>query len=236
MEKKLTGFIDGQVMECEIDETTIFQDLDNGKQETVLGLLLFNGYLTVDSKKVDDIFTSYGLKIPNKEVSIVYQQMLKRLLNKSDKVNTSEILDALIDQNADAFEYYLSEYLLNAFSYHDFDQKSFPERVYHAFVLGLMAHLMNNYIVKSNPESGLGRADLIIYPKDQKNPKGWILEFKSKKPFHKQTLKEIAQEALKQIHSSKYMTTLKENNKTELMLVGVAFDGKEVSCVTELVS
>ncbi|NME73000.1 AAA family ATPase, partial [Flammeovirga aprica] len=44
LEKKLTGLIDGQVMESEISETTIFKDLENGSEKTVLGLLLFNGY------------------------------------------------------------------------------------------------------------------------------------------------------------------------------------------------
>ncbi|AZQ65234.1 hypothetical protein EI427_23765 [Flammeovirga pectinis] len=49
----------------------------------------------------------------------------------------------------------------------------------------------------------------------------------------KQSLEEIAQEAMQQIHSSNYLATLKELGKTEIMLVGVAFDGKEVGCVME---
>ncbi|NME72737.1 AAA family ATPase [Flammeovirga aprica] len=233
LEKKLTGLIDGQVMVSEIEETTIFKDLDAGKEETVLGLLLFNGYLTVASYKQVDRRYFYGLKIPNEEVKIVYDKMLERLLNKATNVNSSEILTALLEQDADAFEYYLSQYLMNAFSYHDVSPKSFPERVYHAFVLGLMAHLSNRFIVKSNPETGLGRADLLIYPKDTNDPRGWILEFKAKKPYQKQTLEEMAKEAMQQIHDSKYITTLQELNKTEIMLVGAAFDGKEVGCVIE---
>ncbi|NME72738.1 AAA family ATPase [Flammeovirga aprica] len=234
LEKKLTGLIDGQVMVSEIEETTIFKDLDEGHEKTVLGLLLFNGYLTaVNRNQKDDGFFEYGLKIPNREVQMVYSQMLERLLNKATNVNSSEILTALLEQDADAFEYYLSQYLMNAFSYHDVSPKSFPERVYHAFVLGLMAHLSNRFIVKSNPETGLGRADLLIYPKDTNDPRGWILEFKAKKPYQKQTLEEMAKEAMQQIHDSKYITTLQELNKTEIMLVGAAFDGKEVGCVIE---
>ncbi|OHX64482.1 AAA family ATPase [Flammeovirga pacifica] len=235
LEKKLTGFIDGQVMECEIDETTIFQDLDNGKQETVLGLLLFNGYLTTTYTKNDGRKTHYGLKIPNEEVMIVYEKMLERLLSKSTEVSESTILSALLDQDAKEFEYALSEYMLTSFSFHDVQHRgSLPEKVYHAFILGLMAHLSTRFIVKSNPETGLGRADLMIYPKDNNDPRGWVLEFKKLKRSSP-PLKELAQEAMQQIHSSKYMTTLKENYKTDLMLVGVAFDGKEVSCVTELI-
>ncbi|AZQ65239.1 hypothetical protein EI427_23790 [Flammeovirga pectinis] len=234
LEKKLTGFIDEQVVTCEIEETTIFKDLEAGHEKTVLGLLLFNGYLTTVSKNQQDSgFFEYGLKIPNNEVKMVYTQMLERLLNKAKNVNSSEILTALLEQDTPAFEYYLSQYLMNAFSYNDFNMKSFPERVYHAFVLGLMAHLSNKFIVKSNPETGLGRADLMIYPKDNNDARGWILEFKAKKPYQKQSLEEIAQEAMQQIHSSKYLTTLKELGKTEIMLVGVAFDGKEVGCVME---
>ncbi|AZQ61537.1 AAA family ATPase [Flammeovirga pectinis] len=234
LEKKLTRFIDGQVMTCEIEETTIFKDLDVGHEKTVLGLLLFNGYLTAVSRnQQDNGFFEYGLKIPNKEVNMVYKQMLERLLNKANNVNSSEILSSLLEQDADGFEYYLSQYLMNAFSYNDFNMKSFPERVYHAFVLGLMAHLSNQFIVKSNPETGLGRAGLLIYPKGNNDMRGWVLEFKAKKPFHKNSLEEIAQEAINQIHTSQYITTLKELGKTKIMLVGVAFDGKEVSCAIE---
>ncbi|ANQ52606.1 AAA family ATPase [Flammeovirga sp. MY04] len=236
LEKKLTGFIDDQVMESEIDETTIFQDLEMGREKTVLGLLLFNGYLTTDYTKRIDGIAIHGLKIPNKEVKTVYKQMLERLLSKSDVVSESTILTALLEQNAIDFEKALSEYMLTSFSFHDVQHSgSLPEKVYHAFILGLMAHLSTRFIVKSNPETGLGRADLMIYPKDTHDPRGWILEFKKLRPSSP-PLQELAKEAMQQIHDSKYITALKENNKTELMFVGVAFDGKEVSCVTEFVS
>ncbi|OHX64178.1 hypothetical protein NH26_21475 [Flammeovirga pacifica] len=71
----------------------------------------------------------------------------------------------------------------------------------------------------------------MIYPKDNNDARGWILEFKAKKPYQKQSLEAIAQEAMQQIHSSKYLATLKELGKTDIMLVGVAFDGKEVGGV-----
>ncbi|ANQ52857.2 AAA family ATPase [Flammeovirga sp. MY04] len=233
LEKKLTGFIDGQVMDCEIEETIIFQDLEKGKAETVLGLLLFNGYLTSTYKKTDGRKVIYGLKVPNEEVQTVYERLLERLLSKSTVVSESTILTALLEQNALDFETALSEYFLSSFSFHDVQHSgSLPEKVYHAFILGLMAHLSSKFIVKSNPETGLGRANLMIYPKDHKDQRGWILEFKKLRPSSP-SLPELAKEALKQIHDSKYITTLKENNKTEIMLVGVAFDGKEVSCVTE---
>ncbi|ANQ51787.1 AAA family ATPase [Flammeovirga sp. MY04] len=233
LEKKLTGFIDGQVMECEVEETTIFQDLDAGNEKTVLGLLLFNGYLTTTFSKNIDGIAYHGLRIPNIEVKTVYRQMLQRLLSKSTVVSESTILTALLDQNAKDFEIALSEYLLHSFSFHDVQHSgSLPEKVYHAFILGLMAHLSSKYIVKSNPETGLGRADLMIYPKDSKDSRGWILEFKKLRPSSP-PLPELAKDAIKQIHDSKYITTLKENNKTDIMLVGVAFDGKEVSCLTE---
>ncbi|ANQ51553.2 AAA family ATPase [Flammeovirga sp. MY04] len=233
LEKKLTGFIDGQVMECEIEETTIFKDLDAGKEKTVLGLLLFNGYLTKAYTKQEDITISHGLKIPNKEVSVVYKQMLERLLSRSTEVSESSILAALLEQDALEFEDALSKYMLTSFSFHDIQHRgSLPEKVYHAFILGLMAHLSNKFIVKSNPETGLGRADLLIYPKDNNDKRGWVLEFKKLKKSSP-ALNELAKEAMQQIHTSQYITTLKEHDKTEVMLVGVAFDGKEVSCVTE---
>ncbi|NME73099.1 PD-(D/E)XK nuclease domain-containing protein, partial [Flammeovirga aprica] len=212
---------------------TIFKDLENGSEKTVLGLLLFNGYLTPTYRNQEGRKYYYGLKIPNEEVKVVYDQMLERLLERSSEVSESSILTALLDQDALEFEEVLSQYMLTSFSYHDIQHRgALPEKVYHAFILGLMAHLSNKFIIKSNPETGLGRADLIIYPKNINDPRGWVFEFKKWKRSSP-ALKELAQEAMEQIHESKYITVLEENNKTELMFVGVAFDGKEVACVIE---
>lgn len=165
---------------------------------------------------------------------MIYREMIKKLLKQSDKIESSKILTSLLNQDGDAFEYNLSQYLLTAFSHFDVEKRGHVEKIYHAFILGLMAHLSNKFVLKSNPETGLGRADLLIYSPKESDKRGWVLEFKAKKVYHKVTLQEKAKEALDQIKDSKYITLLKEHNKTELMLMGIAFDGKEVACEVEL--
>ena len=44
--------------------------------------------------------------------------------------------------------------------------KSQPERFYHGFVLGLLVELRDRYEVKSNRESGYGRYDVMLIPRE----------------------------------------------------------------------
>ena len=73
-----------------------------------------------------------------------------------------------------------------------------PERFYHGFVLGLIVDLSKDYIVTSNRESGFGRYDVMIEPKD-KGREAFVLEFKVHDPEDEKDLKETVQAALDQI-------------------------------------
>ncbi|GJM63670.1 PD-(D/E)XK nuclease domain-containing protein [Persicobacter diffluens] len=149
----------------------------------------------------------------------------------SETVGQNELLTSLLEQRQQTFANALSEYLKTSFSFFDIGKRrSVPEKIYHAFMLGLLAHLSREYHIRSNRESGYGRADLIIYPKDRDNPKGWVLEFKQKDADDKGTLEELAQEALAQIHEKEYLNEIHAHGHTEVMCLGIAFDGKEVAC------
>ncbi|GJM64196.1 AAA family ATPase [Persicobacter diffluens] len=211
-----------------IDEFTIFDHLFTGRNETVLGLLLFSGYLTAEQRM--DINT-YELRIPNKEILSMFRIMLEDHVSAGTaQAGDTELMRSLLEQRGAIFEDELRKYVQTAFSYFDIGQEGNPEKVYHAFMLGLLAHLDKDYHIRSNREVGYGRADLYFYPKNPSNPKAWILEFKKKQIDDEGDLQSLAEEALQQIHSRNYEAEILAHGHTNIMRIGIAFKGKEVVC------
>ena len=188
-------------------------------QEEIWELLLFSGYLTVDEKIGEDYENVYSLRLPNREVREFFRQ-------KFIEVNFGESLfrkamESLKKLKFNYFEKYLQNILLRSTSYNDTKNEDF----YHGLVLGMMFYLDNHYYVKSNEESGLGRYDLMIEPRN-KNNRGFILEFKVTKDEN--SLEKVSKEAVNQIIKKKYDVALKDRGIEDITLVGVAFCGKMV--------
>ena len=188
-------------------------------QEEIWELLLFSGYLTVDEKIGEDYENVYSLRVPNREVREFFRQ-------KFIEVNFGESLfrkamESLKKLKFNYFEKYFQNILLKSTSYNDTKNEDF----YHGLVLGMMFYLDNHYYVKSNEESGLGRYDLMIEPRN-KNNRGFILEFKVTKDEN--SLEKVSKEAVEQIIEKKYDVALKDRGIEDITLVGVAFCGKMV--------
>ena len=124
-----------------------------------------------------------------------------------------------LKNNIDNFEKYLQNIILKSASYYDGKNEDF----YHGLILGMTLYLDRDYYVNSNRESGLGRYDVIIEPKN-KNNRGFILEFKVVKD--EKDLENTAKEAIEQIINKKYDTQLKERGIKDITLIGIAFFGK----------
>ena len=99
------------------------------------------------------------------------------------------------------------------------------EKIYHVFMIGLLSVLQEHYYIHSNLESGYGRYDISIEPKE-KNRAGFILEFKIAKS--EEELEKKAKEALLQIQKKRYDTEMKERGIQEIVKLGIAFYGKKV--------
>jgi len=188
-------------------------------QEEIWELLLFSGYLTINEKIGEDYEDVYSLRLPNREVREFFRK-------KFIDVNFGEsmfrkAMEGLKNLKFDIFQKYLQNILLKSTSFMDTKNESF----YHGLVLGMMFYLDNHYYVKSNKESGLGRYDVVIEPKN-KNSRGFILEFKVVK--NEDDLDKISEEAIEQIIEKKYDVGLKDRGVKDVTFVGIAFCGKIV--------
>ena len=186
-------------------------------EEEIWELFLFSGYLTIDEKIGEDYENVYALRLPNREVKEFFKQkFIDMNFGESLFRNTME---ALKKNNIDNFEKYLQNIILKSASYYDGKNEDF----YHGLILGMTLYLDRDYYVNSNRESGLGRYDVIIEPKN-KNNRGYILEFKVVKD--EKDLEKSSKEAIEQIIDKKYDTQLKERGIKDITLLGIAFFGK----------
>jgi len=180
-------------------------------------LLLFSGYLTIDEKIGESYEDIYTLRLPNREVKEFFR---KKFIDVNFGESTfRKSMEALKKNNIKDFEKYLQNILLKSASFHDTKSEVF----YHGLILGMMFYLDRDYIVKSNEESGLGRYDVSIEPRN-KNNRAYILEFKVTK--NEEDLEKESKEAIEQIISKKYDVSLKERGLKEIVFLGIAFCGK----------
>ena len=182
-------------------------------------LMLFSGYLTVE-EKIDH--KNYILRLPNKEIKELFRDtFLEKYFGRGSKL--LYLMEALTENRIDKYEERLQEILLTSVSYND--TKKGNEAFYHGLIMGMGLYLEGEYITKSNIESGLGRYDFVIEPKN-KAKRAYIMEFKSTDNIEK--LEEISKEALEQIENKKYDVSLKQNGVKDITYMGIAFCGKEI--------
>ena len=215
--RALERLFDGEGLRQNISGTS---DLSKLLDENELWeLLLFSGYLTIE-EKIDQ--KNYILRLPNKEVKELFKDsFLEKYFGRGNKL--SDLMEALIENRIDEYEENLQEVLLASVSYND--TKKGNEAFYHGLIMGMGLYLEGEYITKSNIESGLGRYDFLIEPKN-KSKRAFIMEFKSTDSVEK--LEEVSKEALKQIEDKKYDISLKQNGIKEITYIGIAFCGKQI--------
>ena len=208
---KLNNLLFGKKVEEEITGKSTLQEVLEAHD--LWELLLFSGYLTIDKKIEDDL---YSIKIPNNEVKKFFKDSFIEI-SFGTNLTFKRLIKNLLDNNIDKFEIELQEILLKYMSFYDVAN---IEKVYHSFILGLMIYLEGKYHINSNGEGGLGRYDIAIEPLN-KNMRGFILEFKV--ADSEETLEEKAEEALEQIKDKKYYVELEKRDIKEMTFLGIAF-------------
>lgn len=217
--------IKGETIVRYINENIIFSDFEEDK-EILWSLLLFSGYLS-PIQEID--WKEYEIKIPNYEIKTLFKEIIVEWFRKSLKVRQTTLramTKSLINNQIEAFKKHFKEVMADTFSY--FDIHTEPERVYQAYVLGLLGMLTDDYVIKSNRESGKGRYDIMLLPK-QNSKYGIIIEIKQldKDASPKRIDAELS-DALKQITNNKYYKELIAHHIHNRVEMAMVFVGKEV--------
>ena len=188
-----------------IINTDIIYPVVNADSDTIYSFLLVAGYLratSVISEFNDNPICS--LKLPNREIKSVFQKEI--LDNYNTLFNGSLLRDfelALRTGDTTLFTDTLQKYLLQSASTFDTTNENF----YHGTVFGMLAILSDRYYISSNRESGEGRFDIQLEPKDN-SQLGYIIEFKAGKNLSDTELADSASSAIQQIQSKKYSTDM----------------------------
>ena len=236
IKEKFETLLRGESIRSEIDEQIVYNQLDYN-EDAVFSLLLASGYLKVLSHEREELMEygkepEYELTVTNYEVARMFQGMVRRWFAEA-KSDYNDFIKAMLQDDRKAMNAYMNRVSLYTFSYFDTGNRpsgAEPERFYHGFVLGLMVELQGRYVITSNRESGFGRYDVMLEPKNPKADDAIILEFKVRDFDDEATLKETVQSALEQIEKKQYAAQLIARGipKEHIRSYGFAFEGKKV--------
>lgn len=227
---KLNTLLSSERVVTRIDQNVVYRSLSEDPAN-IYSLLLIAGYLKVQRKELQGDGTWLcEVSIPNKEIAAVYKsEVLSHLIQMGvlSRPTADKIAESLYSSNYVMLQESISEYLRKSISFYDAGAEGF----YHGLTLGLIALMDNQYRIRSNRESGDGRYDISMFPKDSKLP-GIIMELKWEKNLDESALESLSKNALDQIEARGYATEMHEQNIESIIKLGIAFSGKQVKITT----
>ena len=224
--EKLYSLLQGETVVARIDQNVVYRSLTE-EPAYIYSLLLVAGYLKANQKELQNDGTWLcEVSIPNYEIASVYKsEILSHFLEIGaiTRSTADKIAESLFSQNVPGFQNGIAEYLKRTVSFYDAGTEGF----YHGLVLGMAAMLDSYYIIKSNRESGEGRYDICLYPRNEKHP-GIVMELKAGKNLTESALHGLSDEALRQIEKKQYDAEMLESGVRTVLKMGIAFSGKNV--------
>lgn len=224
--ERLHALLQGERVVARIDQNVVYRSLSEDPTN-IYSLLLVAGYLKTPKKQLQaDGSYLCEVSIPNKEIAAVYKsEILSHLLQIGAVTRTTadKIAESLYANDYKKLQKAIAEYMDKSISFYDAGAESF----YHGLVLGLIALMDNQYKIKSNRESGDGRYDISLIPRENRYP-GIIMELKWKKDLNEDELIKLADQALTQIDNNRYDAEMKEDGIQDVLKFGIAFSGKKV--------
>ena len=217
-------------------ETVVDLELDMGKsllESDIWSLMLSSGYLTI-KEKIDR--KNYIIKIPNKEIRTFFKDAFIKMVFRGTRY-VEDVKRALLTKDLESFEIAFQNMVLESISFHnttlnmrkeegkEVDELAYSEVPYQMFMLGFLTSMQDKFFVTPEQESGLGRADILLEPRN-KNGVGYILEIKAARKNNR--ISNLAKRAHKQIDSKIYETELRKRGVVDIVKIGIAFRGKEV--------
>lgn len=226
--QRLTELINGKTITTYIDTGVIYPQIRKNPS-TIYSFLLVTGYLKVLNERTSLSGDSIcEVSLPNKEIAMVYNKEILSQMENTIPVSTAiSIQEAIFSGDENRLKDLIQKLLIQSVS--SFDTAG--ENFYHGFILGLCA-LMSGVFVTSNRESGNGRYDIQLKPR-QKNLPGILIELKAGKNCDNPKLQELSQAALNQINEKKYDAEMIREGVRTIYKYGVAFSGKQVAVTTE---
>ncbi|MEZ4294439.1 MAG: AAA family ATPase [Polyangiaceae bacterium] len=228
LEADFEALLTGDSIPRSLEEDVILTDLED-RPDALFSLLVFSGYLKAEEAKPDSAARpTHHLSIPNREVREVYTTTFRSFMElrmTAPGASLDRLVRSLLGGDAESFAEQLQAFATSLLSYHDAAGKD-PERVYHAFVIGLLAVLEPDYLVRSNRESGAGRPDVLVTPRTPGKPAA-LLELKVARRG-KRPPQAVLREALAQIRERDYPAELRAAGASEVHAFAVAFDGIRV--------
>ena len=220
---ELEALVRGETSEQPVSEFVVLRDIDR-HSEALWSFLLLTGYLTVESRRRDGMRWQAALRVPNREVLSLFRHVFLGWLERggSPGYRVEDLLAALLTGDAEAVEWLLTGLLVDHWSYHDGGRLG--EAVYHAFVIGLLVRMADDYRVESNREAGFGRADVLLTPRQAGRP-GVVMELKVPR---RKSPEGTLREAMDQLAARRYADELRARGASPVVELGVVFDGKQV--------
>ena len=233
IKKDFEQLLQGKSITTTLDEQIVYQQLGEDSK-AIWSLLVASGYLKIIAYEEPITYDSkYTIQVTNQEVLCMFEGMFAEWFRNLEETYNG-FIQGMLQKNRKAMNLFMNEVSLEVFSSFDTGKRTSkrvqPERFYHGFVLGLMADLRKEYVITSNRESGFGRYDVMLEPRDfQKHP-AIIMEFKVHDPEDEKSLEETVQAALQQIEEKQYEATLlaKGIPAERIYKYGFAFEGKKV--------
>lgn len=229
--EKLYALLQGERVIARIDQNVVYRSLSEDPAN-IYSLLLVAGYLKAPKKQLQSDGTYLcEAAIPNREIAAVYKgEILSHLMQIGAVARTTadKIAESLYANDLKKLQQAVTEYMDKSISFYD----SGAEGFYHGLILGLIALMDNQYKIKSNRESGDGRYDISLIPRDGLHP-GIIMELKSKTGLSEEELEVLSEEALKQINVKRYDEEMRNDGIESILKLGIAFSGKKVKIKIE---
>lgn len=229
--ERLYALLHGERIIARIDQNVVYSSLTE-EPANIYSLLLVAGYLKAPKKELQaDGSYLCEVSIPNREIAAVYKsEILSHFLQVGviTRNTANKIAESLYANDYKKLQNAVAEYMDKSISFYDGGAEGF----YHGLMLGLIALMDNQYKIKSNRESGDGRYDICLIPREEKYP-GIIMELKWKEKLSEAALVSLAEEALVQIDKLRYDSELTEDGIADIIKFGIAFSGKKVCIKTK---
>ena len=214
---RILGLVEGGSLRTDLTSSLRYASI-NTRDVPLYSLMVMSGYL----KAVPAENGQYDLSVPNREVAMMIDELMKDMI----PIDEDLFLDfnrAVLDCDAAKMTSFLQAILMEG-SYLNLN----AENSYSLVLMTLMHALTKRYEVKTEYETGNGRADIVLKPRYEGTTS---MIFELKKVDSEDLLDRGVEDALDQIRDRRYHMGM----PGKVALIGMSFFGKIPKVAVEIV-